>query len=59
MIHRGLPLDVIEDGLPKSAAYRQARQILFANESREMGRPLTPLHQGYVAYSLHADGWME
>lgn len=49
MIHRGLPLDVIEDLLPKSAAYRQARRILFAPEARETGRPLTPLHQGHVA----------
>jgi SAM-dependent methyltransferase len=49
MIHRGLPLDVIEDLLPKSAAYRQARRILFAPEVREVGRPLTPLHQGHVA----------
>lgn len=49
MIHRGLPLDLIEDALPKSAAYRQARRILFAPEVREVGRPLTPLHQGHVA----------
>jgi SAM-dependent methyltransferase len=49
MIHRGLPLDAIEDLLPKSAAYRQARRILFAPEVREVGRPLTPLHQGHVA----------
>ena len=49
MIHRGLPLDAIEDLLPKSAAYRQARRILFAPKAREVGRPLTPLHQGHVA----------
>jgi hypothetical protein len=49
MIHRGLPLDAIEDALPKSAAYRQARRILFAPEVREVGRLLTPLHQGHVA----------
>jgi SAM-dependent methyltransferase len=49
MIHRGLPLDTLEDVLPKSAAYRQARRILFAPEVREVGRPLTPLHQGHVA----------
>jgi SAM-dependent methyltransferase len=49
MIHRGLPLDLIEDALPKSAAYRQARRILFEPEAREVGRPLTPLHQGHVA----------
>lgn len=49
LIHRGLPLDAIEDLLPKSAAYRQAHRILFAPELREVGRPLTPLHQGHVA----------
>jgi hypothetical protein len=49
MIHRGLPLDAIEDLLPKSAAYRQARRILFAPEVREAGGPLIPLHQGHVA----------
>jgi len=49
MTHRGLPLDAIEDLLAKSAAYRQARRILFAPEARETGRPLTPLHQGHVA----------
>lgn len=49
LIHRGLPLDLIEDQLQKSAAYRQARRILFAPEIRAAGRPLTPLHQGHVA----------
>jgi len=47
--HRGLPLDDIEDVLPHSPAYRQARRILFAPEARGKGRPLTPLHQGHVA----------
>ena len=49
LVHRGLPLDEIEDLLPHSPAYRQARRILFAPGSREKGRPLTPLHQGHVA----------
>jgi len=49
LAHRGLPLDEIEDLLPQSPAYRQARRILFAPEARENGRPLTPLHQGHVA----------
>jgi SAM-dependent methyltransferase len=49
LVHRGLPLDEIEDLLPQSPAYRQARRILFAPEAREKGRPLTPLHQGHVA----------
>jgi SAM-dependent methyltransferase len=49
LVHRGLPLDEIEDLLPQSPAYRQARRILFAPESRERGRPLTPLHAGHVS----------
>ncbi|TAM79660.1 MAG: class I SAM-dependent methyltransferase [Acidobacteria bacterium] len=49
LVHRGLPVDEIEDLLPKSPAYRQARRILFAAESHERGRPVTPLHQGHVA----------
>jgi hypothetical protein len=49
LAHRGLPLDEIEDLLPQSPAYRQARRILFAPEARAKGRPLTPLHQGHVA----------
>jgi len=35
LVHRGLPLDDIEDLLPQSPAYRQARRILFAPEARE------------------------
>jgi hypothetical protein len=49
LVYRGLPLDEIEDLLPKSAAYRQARRILFAEEAQVTGRPLTPLHSGHVA----------
>ena len=49
LVHRGLPLDEIEDLFPDSAAYRQARRVLFALESREHGRPLTPLHGGHTA----------
>jgi SAM-dependent methyltransferase len=49
LIHHGLPLDEIEDCLPQSPAYRQARRILFAPESHARGRPLTPLHAGHVS----------
>ena len=49
LVHRGLPLDEVEDLLSESPAYRQARRILFAPESRERGRPLTPLHAGHVS----------
>ncbi len=47
-VHRGLPLDQIEDLLPKSSAYRQASAVLFAQQADITGRPLTPLHGGHV-----------
>jgi len=49
LVHRGLPLDEIEDSLPKSAAYRQAARILTVCRPQVKGRPLTPLHGGHVA----------
>jgi hypothetical protein len=49
LVHRGLPLDAIEDLLPQSPAYRQAQRVLFAPESHERGRPLSPLHAGHVS----------
>lgn len=49
LVYRGLPLDVVEDILPRSAAYRQAGRILFAPRTTVTGRPLTPLHAGHVA----------
>jgi SAM-dependent methyltransferase len=48
LVHRGLPLDQIEDLLPKSSAYRQASAVLFAQQADVTGRPLTPLHGGHV-----------
>jgi len=48
LVHRGLPLDHIEDLLPKSSAYRQASAVLFAPQLDVTGRPLTPLHGGHV-----------
>jgi hypothetical protein len=48
LIHRGLPLDEIEDLLPKSSAYRQASAVIFAQQLDVAGRPLTPLHGGHV-----------
>jgi hypothetical protein len=47
--YRGLPLDEIEDLLPRSPAYRQAARILFPQPVVVKGRPLTPLHGGHVA----------
>lgn len=48
MVHRGLPLDEIEDLLPKSSAYRQASAVIFGQQAEVGGRPLTPLHGGHV-----------
>ena len=48
MAYRGLPLDQIEDLLPRSSAYRQASAVLFAQQADVSGRPLTPLHGGHV-----------
>jgi predicted RNA methylase len=47
--YRGLPLDTIEDMLPKSAASLQARRVTHAEQVAFSGRPLTPLHAGHVA----------
>lgn len=48
LVYRGLPLDEIEDLLPRSSAYRQASAVIFAQQSDVAGRPLTPLHGGHV-----------
>jgi hypothetical protein len=48
LVHRGLPLDEIEDLLPKSSAYRQASPVIFGQQPDVAGRPLTPLHGGHV-----------
>lgn len=49
LVYRGLPLDIVEDLLPRSAAYRQAGRILFAMLENALGQPLTPLHGGHLA----------
>jgi hypothetical protein len=46
--YAGLPLDVIEDLLPDSPAYRQIGQILDPPQIALNARPLTPLHQGHI-----------
>jgi tRNA1(Val) A37 N6-methylase TrmN6 len=46
--YRGLPLDVIEDLVPASPAWRQAQRVTHASKSDFTGRPLTPLHKGHV-----------
>ncbi len=56
--YRGIPLDAVEDLLPKSGGYRQATRILFAPPNRVQGRPLTPLHGGHSAI-LTVSGMMD
>jgi SAM-dependent methyltransferase len=46
--YRGLPLDLIEDLLDNSPAWRQAQRITHAPKTEFSGRPLTPLHKGHV-----------
>lgn len=47
--YRGLPLDLIENCLPKSNAYQQvAQQFLMPPPAVKEDRPLTPLHAGHV-----------
>lgn len=48
LTHVGIPLDEVEDLLPDSAAYRQARRVLLPKQRDVRGRPLTPLHGGHV-----------
>ncbi len=48
LVHRGLPLDEIEDLLPDSAAYRQAGRLLFPKSSEISGRPLISLKGGAI-----------
>ena len=48
LVYKGLPLDEIEDLLPKSSAYRQANRLLFGRQGTIEGRPLTPLHGGHI-----------
>jgi hypothetical protein len=46
--YRGLPYNLIEDLLPRSAARRQAAQVMLPSEDIAIGRPITPLHGGHV-----------
>ena len=48
LTNTGLPLDQIEDLLPRSAAYRHAARVLIREQRDVGGRPLTPLHGGHV-----------
>jgi len=46
--YAGLPLDVIENLLLTSPAYRQVAQILDPQPTSLNTRPLTPLHKGHI-----------
>jgi hypothetical protein len=47
--NRGIPLDIVEDLLPISAAYKQTARLLLRQPSALKGRPVTQLHGGHVA----------
>ena len=49
LTNRGLPLDMLEDLLPKSSAYHQASRVLLRQPASLQGRPITQLHGGHVA----------
>jgi len=48
LIHKGFPLDQIEDQIPQSQAWKQATPFLLPKEEMASGRPITPLHGGHV-----------
>jgi len=48
MVHRGLPLDEVEDLAISSAAWNKTRSFLLPKEESSVGRPITPLHGGHV-----------
>ncbi len=49
LTNRGIPLDVLEDRLHESNAYRQAARVLLRQPNVMQGRPITQLHGGHVA----------
>jgi hypothetical protein len=48
LVHRGLPLDQLEDLAIGSAAWNKTRSFLMPKEESAVGRPITPLHGGHV-----------
>lgn len=48
LLYRGLPHDAIEDLLPSSSAWKQAKAFLMPREEIAGGRPITPLHAGHA-----------
>jgi Uncharacterised methyltransferase family (DUF6094) len=49
LTNRGISLDVVEDLLSTSAAYKQTARLLLRQPSPLRGRPITQLHGGHVA----------
>jgi hypothetical protein len=48
LTYRGMPYNLLEDLLPKSAAWKQVSPILLPRKDTARGRPITPLHGGHV-----------
>jgi hypothetical protein len=48
LVHRGLPLDELEDLAATSGAWSKTRPFLLPKEESAVGRPITPLHGGHV-----------
>ncbi len=48
MAYRGLPLDLIEDLLLGSSAWKRIAPFVLPKEEASVGRPITPLHGGHV-----------
>jgi hypothetical protein len=48
LVHRGLPLDQLEDLAISSGAWNKTRSFLMPKEESAVGRPITPLHGGHV-----------
>jgi hypothetical protein len=46
--YTGLPLDIVEDSVQRSAAMQNACGILVRKQQKMSGRPVTPLHKGHV-----------
>jgi hypothetical protein len=48
LVHRGLPLDQVEDVVLASSTWKQVAPFLLPREQVQTGRPITPLHAGHV-----------
>lgn len=48
LVHKGLPLDHIEDLVMRSTAWSKTKAFLLPKGQASVGRPITPLHGGHV-----------